>query len=456
MLSEKIKFSGIEVINELKWGMNFCYFYLAKDDLIDILMPYFKQGLEKNDYCLWVVSDDISKKEAIESLNKNLSNAKNHLKQKKIEIINYKNWYIKNKKLDFKNAFILFKDKFNYALKNGYDGLRVSVDLRWLKKKDLEQFIEYESKLDNLIHDTNILAIYSYPINKYIKSDVLSIANGHRFSLFKRNGSYKVIENSERKKLEHEREVFQLKLDNMQKSENIGLLSSQIAHDFNNLLSVIKGYTDLALMRLDEDTENVNINSYLKEISTSVKSAANLIQRLLDFNRDLKPDQEYQEINVNDNIYKLLEMLSYFIVNKIAIAKNLDEELWTIKANPEKIEQILLNLIMNARDAMPNGGELIIKTNNIAIDKSQKEKLQFRNGNRYICISVEDNGTGMDEKTMKRIFEPFFTTKELGKGTGLGLSIVQNFVKEHKGWIDVSSKPNQGTIFNIYLPANSS
>ncbi|MBD3194827.1 MAG: hypothetical protein GF317_07225, partial [Candidatus Lokiarchaeota archaeon] len=223
---------------------------------------------------------------------------------------------------------------------------------------------------------------------------------------------------------------------------------SSIAHDFNNLLTLIKGYADMAQMNIENDQKT---NNYLQEISKSIKGAAKLIHRLLDMSRENKLYRKV--INVNRIIKNLLEMLSYFIAENIRVETKLEEKLWKIKANPEKIEQILMNLIINSRDAMPEGGNLTINTKNILRSEISDSKQLDCPYDHLICISVQDQGTGIEKSELEKIFKPFYTTKEVGKGTGLGLSIVKNFISQHKGWIEVDSEINKGSNFRVYLPS---
>jgi PAS domain S-box-containing protein len=232
-----------------------------------------------------------------------------------------------------------------------------------------------------------------------------------------------------------------------QKMEAIGKLAGGIAHDFNNLIAIIHGYSKLMLLDIDEDEtsfENV------KEIDKACERAESLTSQLLTFSRRqiLTP----KLMDLNDFIRETEKMLKRLIREDIKLQTKLDPELSDIYADPGQIGQAIMNLVVNARDAMPDGGKVNIETKNITIGKESTKLHAHINPGSYVMLSVSDTGIGMGKDVQERIFEPFFTTKKKGKGTGLGLSTVFGIVKQSNGYIWVDSEPNHGTTFNIYLP----
>ncbi|MBE0569389.1 MAG: response regulator [Deltaproteobacteria bacterium] len=232
------------------------------------------------------------------------------------------------------------------------------------------------------------------------------------------------------------------------KMEAVGKLAGGVAHDFNNLLSVITGYSELLLLRTDDRNP---ARREIEEIHKAGERAASLTQQLLAFSRRqvLKP----KRIRMNDVVENLGKMLRRLIGEDIEFATEDGGELWAVRADPSQIEQILMNLCVNARDAMPEGGRLVVSTANVTLDAPLMERELTVPPGRYAALRVADNGTGMDEEILSRIFEPFFTTKSQGKGTGLGLATVYGIVKQSGGYIRVVSAPGQGTSFSVYLPA---
>ncbi|MFH1314706.1 MAG: ATP-binding protein, partial [Candidatus Eisenbacteria bacterium] len=248
--------------------------------------------------------------------------------------------------------------------------------------------------------------------------------------------------------IQDEKDSLQSQLLQSQKLDAIGVLAGGIAHDFNNILSSVQGYCDLALLRADPDTQ---IHKDLQQIEAAARRAAGLTRQLLLFSR--KHPLELNLIDINSVVSAMLDMLQRLIGEGYTIHSNLSPDLWMLRGDRTGIEQAVMNMVVNARDAMPGGGDITIHAENVHLRaESQPPDLKERAG-KYVRLSVSDEGTGMDEAVVVRMFEPFFTTKERGSGTGLGLSVVHGIVRQHGGWIDVASKQGKGTTFTIHLPA---
>ena len=240
---------------------------------------------------------------------------------------------------------------------------------------------------------------------------------------------------------------LEAQLQHAQKMEALGTLGGGIAHDFNNLLMGIQGRTSLMLM--DVDSSHPHFEK-LKRIEDYVKGAADLTKQLLGFARGGK--YEVKPTDINELIKKSSGMFGR-TKKEIKIHGKYQKDVWTIEADQGQIDQVLMNLYVNAWQAMANGGHLYIQTENVTLDDNYIKPFEIESG-RYVKISVTDTGIGMDEDTQQRIFDPFFTTKEMGRGTGLGLASAYGILKNHSGFINVYSEKEEGTTFNIYLPAS--
>lgn len=253
---------------------------------------------------------------------------------------------------------------------------------------------------------------------------------------------------TERKLAEEEKAGLELQLWESQKMEAVGQLAGGISHDFNNLLSVINGYAQLLLA---DPALDVSERPKIEEILRAGERAAGLTRQLLVFSRRHPPESKI--IDLDAIISGMEKMLRRLIKENIAVTRNFSPGLWQIKADPGNIEQVIMNLFINASDAMPEGGILKIETGNLKIDDANRlfHPPDIRAG-LYVTLAVSDNGCGMDENIRKHIFEPFFTTKDVGKGTGLGLATVYGIVKQSNARIDVQSELGKGTCFRIYFP----
>jgi PAS domain S-box-containing protein len=333
-----------------------------------------------------------------------------------------------------------------FAKMFGYEGIEEVLDqapYTWIHPDDRERVMEYNKKRQR---GEKVPERYE---TKGIKK------NGE--TVYLEISATKILLHSEPITLAYLRDITDLKkaeealrqteeqLRQSQKMEAVGRLAGGIAHDFNNLLTVIKGYSELSLFALqDEDPLKENIN----EICKASERAANLTRQLLAFSR--KQILDFKVLNINSLIKDLDKMLHRILGEDIELIYNLDENAGKVKTDPGQIEQVILNLAVNARDAMPSGGKLLIETGSVNEMNPPIHSSTIPSG--YVRLSITDTGIGMARDVKEHLFEPFFTTKEKGKGTGLGLSTVYGIVKQSGGNVDVSSELGQGTTFNIYLP----
>jgi signal transduction histidine kinase/CheY-like chemotaxis protein len=276
---------------------------------------------------------------------------------------------------------------------------------------------------------------FRYPLKAAGSDEVsrLTTAFGEMRSTLQRN-------EAQRKQLEEQ-------LRQAQKMEALGRLAGGVAHDFNNLLTVIRGHSELMLDRLQPGEA---LYGHSQQIQKTADRAASLTRQLLAFSR--RQVLEGKVVDINVLIADMGKLLRRLVREDIELSLRLSDSPGLLKADPGQLEQALLNLTVNAGDAMPVGGQLIIETQNVVVDKEQAVTRPSLEPGNYVMVSVTDTGQGMDAATKARIFEPFFTTKEPGKGTGLGLAMVYGVVKQSGGFIGVESEPGKGTRFELYLP----
>ncbi len=259
--------------------------------------------------------------------------------------------------------------------------------------------------------------------------------------------SFIILDVTRLKEAEAEQKKLEGQLRQSQKMEAIGQLTGGIAHDFNNLLQIINGYGD---MIKEEVPAEHPLRAPLDEIINAGSRAADLVLQLLAFSRQQVMKMEY--LNINDLIRNLAKMIRRTIGEHIEFEFVQGRNLGLVRADAGQIEQVIINICINARDAMPEGGRLLIETSNVFIDSEYRKTHINTSPGRYVLLCISDNGIGMDQDTQSRIFDPFYTTKETGQGTGLGLSTAYGIIAQHEGNINVYSEPGQGTLFKIYIP----
>jgi len=254
---------------------------------------------------------------------------------------------------------------------------------------------------------------------------------------------------TERNRAEEEKEKLQTQLLQSQKMETIGMLACGIAHDFSKIATAINNFSHLGMKQFQESVPHAY--DIFANIKTASCRAANITRQLLTFSK-VKPAR-FNILDMNCLINDLLQMLSSIISEDISIKIDFDADLRMIMGDIGKMEQVIMNIVVNARDAMPQGGTIAIKTENVTIDTTHYKGMSLARPGRFILLVVTDTGTGISKDHIKHIFEPFFTTRKSGDSAGLGLSVVNDIIEDHKGWINVLSEEGKGTTLEVYLPA---
>jgi len=361
-------------------------------------------------------------------------------------------FYIRIKTLIFTITFvIIFSIIFSYVLLNKLQPLIINPIDRLAHLMDMiSRQRDYTKRaVINSKDEIGYLAMVFNEMLDTIQHHSLELEKYHKHleELVKKRTEELIEKNEELMNELKERKKLEEQLVQSQKMEAIGTLAGGVAHDFNNLLTVVLGYGELLKQKVKND---MALSKYVGHIISSAEKGKRLTEGLLAFSR--KQMSIPKPINLNEVVKDTEKILKRLIGEDIELKTTLYDKDIIVLADHGQIEQIMINLVTNARDAMPKGGEIKIETSLFYMDESFISKYGFGEKGYYGVFKVEDTGVGMEKRVMERIFEPFFTTKEVGKGTGLGLSVVYGIVKQNKGFINVESELNKGSVFTVFLP----
>lgn len=414
----------------------------SRDEIGELAESFNKMA---NDLKMVTVSRDafvqevVERKKAEQSLLKERDNAQKYLDVAGVMLLVI-NADAKVIKINKKGCEILGYDEQEIVGKNWFDNF-LPKEIKNETSKVFRQIMDGKSEL------------YEYYENPVVtKSGKERIIAWHNTLLIDEKGNMGATLSSgeditQRKRAEEEKEKIQAQLLHAQKMEAIGTLAGGISHDFNNILQAIFGYVQLLLMNKTENDPDIR---YLNQIDRSAHRASELTKELLIFSR--KVESNLRPVNLNHEVAQVHRILRRTIPKMVAIELHLAEDLKILNGDPIQLEQVMMNIAVNANYAMPDGGKLVFETRNVVLDARDGKAHAEAAPGEYIQLTISDNGCGMDKETLGHIFEPFFTTKGIGEGTGLGLAMVYGIVKSHGGHITVYSEPGHGTAFNIYFP----
>ncbi|MFC1568754.1 ATP-binding protein [bacterium] len=343
-------------------------------------------------------------------------------------------------------VFEAFRDAYIYGNDSFFELVfSPSPIMLWMRMMAIFFIILYglyvQISVNDLRGDERVLQHEQLRLEKLLQSKSLELGEARALILHLR----KEIE--KRKYFESENTKIQEQLIQAQKVEAIGVVAGGIAHDFNNLMTAVLGVSTLALKDIPADSP---LYRDLLEIKVAAGRAAELTRQLLLFSHE--QPMKFKALDVNRTIHELRKILQSLIGEDIQLEFMLGNSHSVISGDKGALEQMIINLVVNGRDALIQGGEIIIRTKTVQLDEKKSHQYSRGKPGEYLCLSVSDNGTGMSPQIAEKIFEPFFSTKSPGEGTGLGLSVVDQIIKKHNGWIHVNSVPGRGTVFSIFLP----
>lgn len=417
--------TGIDVLGEMPWGTHVCLFYQTKEDLIEILVPYFKAGLENNEFCVWVTCEPVSEQEAKQALRKVVPDFNEYLKRGQIEIVPHTEWYFKEGTFDLQRVLKAWIDKLNQALTKGYAGIRVTGNTAWLEKRVWRDFIDYEKEANDAIGRYRMIAICSYCIDKCETSDVIDVANSHQFALIRREGKWELFKNAERKQAEKKFLDYQAKLKSL--ASELTLVEERERHRIATKLhdqvaqSLVVSKMELEVLR--ESVSSGELHKTLGEICDT------LGQNIQD-TRSLTCDLSSPVLHLLGFREAVADWLIEQVQKKHGIAsefeddgqpKPLDDDLRAVLFRD--VRELLLNVVKHAH--------------------AHKVKISTRKVGNQICVSVEDDGVG---------FDPGKTLAMEGRKGGFGLFSIRERLEELGGHIEIDSEPGHGAKITVMAP----
>jgi len=477
-MESEVRRTGIRVVGNVPWGTHFFLFYETKEDLLDALVPYFTAGLESGEFCMWAAYKPLTAEEVKRAMRRAVPGFDRNLDNHSIEIVNGPEFYLKGQEFDLKRVIRRWEQKLDYALANGYAGLRLSANTAWLKKKHWSAFTEYEEEINNFLVKRRMLALCTYPLARSTATEILDVARTHQFAIARRNKNWEMVEtaqlkqakaqinrlNSEleqrvgdrtrqlmivieelRKEIEGRQRVqaalqqSQAELAHIGRLTAMGELAASIAHEVGQPLTAIVTNGSFLLRRLaGKITNGDDLRGAAAAIVADGKRASSVIARIRALLK--KQDTVMAEIDMNDAIQEVISLLSNELSrNRIVMRMDLAAGLPRVRGDRVQLQQVMVNLMINAVDAIR------------PISDGPREIL-IRTGKEAECVvvSVEDSGMGLSPEQMERIFEPFFTTKD--QGIGMGLSISRSIVENHSGKLSASRREPRGAKFEFMLP----
>jgi C4-dicarboxylate-specific signal transduction histidine kinase len=464
MVTETRK-SGIDVVGDISWGSHFCLFYDTKEDLLDTLVSYCKAGLEAGEFCLWVVAHPLTIEEARDALNEAVPDIGRYLADSSIEIVAAADWYFAGGTFDLKRVTSGWHEKLARASARGYAGVRVTGDTAWLEKKDWKDFCEYEEGLNEAVSNQRLAVLCTYPLSACGAVEILDVVRTHQFALARRNKNWDVIETAglkqakaEIKRLNDELEQrvvertsqlqmasealreARMELAHVNRVTTMGQLAASIAHEINQPVAAAVTNAHAALRWLGaEPPELDETREALSDIVKDARRVGEIIDRI----RGLiaRAPARNDRFDINEPILEVIALTRSEVQrNGVSLQTRLTGDLPPIRGDRIQLQQVILNLLVNAVEAMRGAGEgareLLISTGKDASDS--------------VFVAVRDSGPGLDPQGLDHLFDPFYTTKPTGMG--MGLSICRSIIEAHGGRIWAAGSAPQGAVFTFTLP----
>ena len=432
----ELRDSGINLIGDVPWGTHFCQFYETKDDLKDVLVPYFKAGLENNEFCMLITADPLSALEVKEALKKEIPDFDGHCQEGQIEILPYTEWYTKGGSFDSNRVLNGWIEKLEQAVEKGYDGLRLTGNTFWLEKENWKDFVDYEEAVDTVIGQYPMIALCTYCLEKCNAVEILDVVNNHEFALIRRKAKWELIETTVHKRTEQE---LMTAIEKIQKSNHdLEQFAYVASHDLQEPLRMISSFLQL-LQRRYEGQLDSDADEFIGYAVDGAQRMQNLINDLLKYSRVNTKGKKFEAVNMEEPLENALTNLKLYIEeNDASIIPN--DSLPTVSGDYSQMTQLFQNLIGNA----------------IKYRSSEPPKIHISatNEDDNWLFSIKDNGLGIDPKYSDKVFKIFrrLHTNSEYEGTGVGLAITKRIIERHNGQIWVESEPGNGSTFYFTIP----
>jgi len=435
--------TGIEIIGDMPWGTHFCQFYRTPQDLLDTLVPYFKAGLENNEYCMWVTSEPLSVKDAVAALRQAMPDFEHYAAKGSIEILPYSEWYMKDDHFDQARVLNGWIGRLNQALAKGYDGLRLTGNTFWLESSQWQDFKAYENVVNNVIGNYRMIAACTYSLDKCGASEVIDVVQNHQFALIKREGEWTLIEDSQRKHAAEE--IGRLNEALIRRAEQIESINRDlesfaysVSHDLRVPLRAIDGFSHLVLKRYGDKLDDEG-RRLLNVVRDSVSRMGQMIDDILVFSRTGRLVMAESEVNMENLARAALEELAPNLTGrdvKVEIGR-----LPPVHGDPAMLRQVWVNLLANAvKFTRPKPAAQI--------------EVEGKIEGTECVYFVKDNGVGFDMQYADKLFGVFQRLHgiEEFEGTGIGLATAKRIITKHGGRVWAEGKVNEGATFYFALP----
>jgi signal transduction histidine kinase len=460
--------TGIDVVGDMvAWGAHFCLFYETKEDLLDTLISYCRSGLEREEYCLWIVAEPLTIEEARDALKDAVPDLDRYLGDSRLEIVSARDWFLQGGTFDGKRLTGDWYEKLARVSARGYPGMRVTGDTTWLAKKDWGHFCDYEDGLNEVIGNQRLAVLCTYPLAACGAPQILDVVRTHQFVLARRHGSWDVVETAALKRAkaeiaglneELERRVAERTNQLMQTSEalreaqtelarinrvtTMGQLAASISHEVMQPIAAGVTNAHAALRWLDAQPPDLEeVRQALSRAVEEGNRASDVINRIRALIK--RAPSRKDSLGINEAILEVIALTrGEMAKNSVSVQTRLANDLPPIQGDRVQLQQVILNLMINAVQAMS------------AVSERSRELLIHtgKDASGRVLVAVRDSGPGLSPESFDRIFDAFYTTKP--DGMGMGLSICRSIVEGHGGRLWATANAPLGAIFQFALPAN--